>query len=157
MGGSVPGGGAAIRRSCARRYRRAMKQAIRNDVERHLAARLAAMADLFNRGDRADVSGHYAQDAVIVGFPPPGAPLDAIVGAAAVADGWRDTPGRRWELESLAVNVRGDLAQQFGRSHLLVEAHGGERRLSTEFLLLWRRGSDGVWRVYADVFKPMSG
>lgn len=106
---------------------------------------------------RALLAGHadaaaavYTEDAVVAGFPFGDLPFAPVSGRTEIGRMWAAVPVTAWTLESLAVRVTGDRAQQFGRSTLEVDGHVSD----TAFVGLWRRDPDGEWRLYADVFQP---
>lgn len=116
------------------------------DLERRLQDLRGAL--LANRPDTA--TAIYTEDAVVAGFPFADLPFTPVSGRTEIGRMWAAVPITAWTLESLAVRVTGDRAQQFGRSTVEVDGHVSD----TAFVGLWRRDPDGEWRLYADVFKP---
>lgn len=102
---------------------------------------LAAM----NRGDIDAVMEHYVDDAVLM-FS--GVPL--IRGTNQVRAHWEavDQPDRDAKLETLEVNVVGDMAYEVA---LYEVTSPGQPSVSGKNVVVWRKESDGEWRLAVDI------
>ena len=91
----------------------------------------------------------YTDDAIL--FPPKGEP---IRGRDAIRSYWSRTPDRRILEHSIQVeraDLSGDLLAEHGRFSLTSRAGENEpERSSANFISVWRRGADGLWRKHLD-------
>ncbi len=125
------------------------------DAAHHLKdafqARNDAWAAAFNAGDAAAVGALYTEDAVLLA--PGGAP---IVGRAAIADALSGLFGVLGNLRLVTEDVRpaGDAhVIDMGRIIYELTAADGSKTLFTgNYLVVWLRGEDGVWRLFRDIF-----
>jgi uncharacterized protein (TIGR02246 family) len=100
-------------------------------------------------GDR--VATVFTDDATLLPFRQAG----LIVGHAAIAEYWRKrlaaTRILEMELRTLSVVASGDLAYEIGTNRLRTQTGNAEPVTSTgRYLVVWRRGVDGTWRIQAD-------
>ena len=110
-----------------------------------------AMADAINNKDGASTAPNYTEDGAVL---PPGAPRQdgrAAVQAfwqAAIDMGLADVVVKTDELEEL-----GDAATAVGTlSGTVPDGEGGRAALTGKFIVLWRKGTDGTWRLHRDIW-----
>ena len=122
---------------------------IRKDVE----AANRAMESAFNRGDLLQVARFYADDATIMG--PRG---ERLQGRERLDSYWtsiRDPLS--WKLDVLEVGGSKDEPWQLGRSTLITGKPGQTRSSITDFIVLWRRQSDGSLKIHIDMYPGGGG
>jgi ketosteroid isomerase-like protein len=123
-------------------------------VTKQLDSMYARMTDGYRHTDARSVAGLYAENAF---YLPPSGPIlrgrDAvareftkILGPIAV----REANGRPITFDFVDRAVSGDVAYDIGRYR-----YGGEVPTG-KFIVLWRRGADGRWRIWADQYNPLS-
>ncbi len=116
-----------------------------------IAAANAAFAKSFNAGDAAAVATHYTEDASVL--PPGGNRAD---GKAAIEAFWKgaiDGGLKNLTLKGVEVGSRDDLAYEDGVFTL--DAPGSNGAMTTikgKYIVVWKRGSDGAWRLYRDIW-----
>jgi uncharacterized protein (TIGR02246 family) len=113
------------------------------------ANQLLIAAALVGNGDR--VATVFADDATILPFKLPG----TIHGHVAIAEYWRNRLATArildLELTTTEVSVTGDLAYEVGTNRVTTKAGDAAQVLSTgRYLVVWRRGGDGRWRIQVD-------
>jgi ketosteroid isomerase-like protein len=111
--------------------------------------RYLVAAVLVGNGDRVATS--FTDDATILPFRLKG----TIHGHAAIADYWRTRLGTtrflELELTTTEVSVSGDLAYEIGTNRLKTQTGDAAPVVSTgRYLVVWRQGNDGKWRIQAD-------
>ena len=110
-----------------------------------------AIADAINGKDAEATAPNYTEDGSVL---PPGAPRQdgrAAVQAfwqAAIDMGLADVVVNTDEIEEL-----GDVATAVGTlSGTLPDGEGGRTALTGKFIVLWRKGADGSWRMHRDIW-----
>lgn len=120
------------------------------------AAIRAADATTLKAAQAKDVDrviSNYADDAV---WLPPGEPV--VQGKTAIRAGWSQflaTPGLSidWHIEKVDVARAGDMAYTFYKYELKIQGQDGN--VSTDHgkdLAVWKKQSDGSWKMVADTF-----
>ena len=124
-------------------------QEVRRALE-HIGVQLA---EALRRGDAAAVTAHYTEDAV--GYYPN---EEAVRGREALRARLAGLLGTVQVLEARhapdEVQVFGDVALEAGRyTYTLQPRQPGQAPLTDrgKYLIEWRRGADGVWRVRRDM------
>ncbi|WP_116133209.1 SgcJ/EcaC family oxidoreductase [Tropicimonas sp. IMCC34043] len=121
------------------------------DSAAEVEAAIAGWQEMFNAGDgQAAANAVFAEDARLL---PPGAPM--VEGRAAIADFWQtvmDSPAHSLELGLISVDVLGDTAIETGTWSIMVPTDGGESRIGGKTLVVWKKQSDGVWRMSQDMW-----
>jgi uncharacterized protein (TIGR02246 family) len=116
-------------------------------AEASVRAQSKAVADAEAKKDADAVMPFWAEDAVVHfnGEAP-------IVGREAIGAMYRQRLPRletfRAETNSVQVAPGGDLAWETGTTYVTLP-NGGGAVSSSKFLIVWRKESDGVWRIAA--------
>jgi ketosteroid isomerase-like protein len=112
-----------------------------------------AFAEALQLGDALAASALYADDARLLA---PSAEL--FEGREAIAAFWRagiESGITQVELESLAVEERGDVAHEIGRYLLRLAPDEGDAVVDRgKYLLVHERQQDGSWRWAVEMFNP---
>lgn len=110
-----------------------------NDAESYIRAAVPRFISAFNSGNADALSSFYADDAVLL---LPNAPVAR--GAAGVRQAFMSMSGARPTLDFAPdrINVCGDMATEVG--HYTMSADRGN------YVAVWRRQSDGTWKMTAD-------
>jgi uncharacterized protein (TIGR02246 family) len=91
----------------------------------------------------------YTEDAIL--FPPKGEP---IRGHDAIRRYWTRTADRRileHSIQTERADVSGDLLAEHGKFSLTYQsANNAPERSSSNFISVWKRGADGIWRKHLD-------
>jgi ketosteroid isomerase-like protein len=117
-----------------------------------------AFSAAYVRGDAAAMTALYTEDAAI--FPDGRA---AIVGHEGIQQFWTLAPNRRITrhvLQPDRVEIVGDIAHDYGRFEVAGETDGKPWGPSFgKYVVVWRRGDDGRWRMYLDMWNrgPQAG
>ncbi len=118
------------------------------------AAAIATAARAFSAaycaGDTTTLANIYTEDAVII---PPGRELHGRVDIARyfAPNPRRENVSHRTETASL--EILGDMAIDRGTWHNTWRWDGGEpQTASGVYLIVWRRGDDGAWRMSHDMW-----
>jgi ketosteroid isomerase-like protein len=108
--------------------------------------------DLFNKGDAAGAAKVYASDAVVM---PPNGPT--LHGQAAMADFWGGAYKngvRNVALTTTEFVTHGSYAHELGTYQL--EVHGADGNIvardNGKYMVLWKRGANGEWQWYRDIY-----
>ena len=110
---------------------------------------LLVAAALVGNGDR--VATVFTDDATILPYRLPG----TIQGHVAIAEYWRNrlatTRFLEFELKTTDVGVSGDLAYEVGTHRAKTQTGDAPPVEATgRYLVVWRQGTDGKWRIQAD-------
>ncbi|HUP18583.1 MAG TPA: SgcJ/EcaC family oxidoreductase [Gemmatimonadota bacterium] len=125
-----------------------------------VGAELDAVYDRFTAAyaaaDAAAVADLYTEDAYYLSPD-----QDVVRGRAEIQEGFARFLGRfepgagpAIDFEILDRNVAGDLATDIG--YYRMSRPGGEPRRAGKFVVVWRRGADGAWRIHADGYSGVS-
>lgn len=125
---------------------------ITDAVENLIARTGEEWANLWNQGKVDALTGLFADDAVYM--PPHHA---AIHGREAIREYLRNPISHHvatdLTYEVTFIKHSGDLAYDVGRYSMMVPDAKGVRRLDRgKYLTVWRRQSDGQWRIAADTW-----
>lgn len=89
----------------------------------------------------------YSEDALLL---PPDAPI--IMGRAAIAEFWSEAvPAlgvKGAQFTTIDVTSSGDMAVEVGTVRLELEAGA----VVVKYVVAWKRGGDGVWRLHRDIW-----
>jgi len=114
------------------------------------AANAKMMAD-YAAGDAKALALAYTEDAVML---PPDA--TRVAGHAAIETLWKswiDEGLKNLTLKTTEVDSGGDLAYEVGEFTLQVPVEGGTPTTATgNYVVVWKRGDDGAWRLKVDTW-----
>jgi ketosteroid isomerase-like protein len=114
----------------------------------------AAFSAAFARGDVAALAAAYTEDAIA--FPPD---ADMVRGRAAIQGLWqslRDAGAKSLSLTTVDVHSSGGLAAETGTAVLKIQPSGGaEQSQSVKYVVVWKRGTDGSWKLFRDIWNAM--
>jgi uncharacterized protein (TIGR02246 family) len=110
-----------------------------------------AFAECFNRKDARGIAALYAEDGSI--FPPGRPRADGRAAIAAFWQGVIDSGLTDASLTPVEVTVTGDTATEVGRAVLHAPGEGGTATpVHINYIVLWRHGADGAWRLHRDIW-----
>lgn len=125
--------------------------AAEDDLTSIIQQREDAWAAAYNAGDAEALGNIYVEDAVLV---PPGS--DPIWGNQNIADVLSGYFGVLVDLELVTDNVRpmgADYAVEVGHSTYVLVGEDGTRTPGRDnYVNVWHKGEDGVWRYTTDIF-----
>jgi len=107
---------------------------------------MAAFQEAFNKRDAAALAMVYTEDARLMPFNVP-----MLAGRAGIQSFWQARFNQglsHIEKTPIEVQMLGDTAIEM--SHYVVTL--GERKVQGKDMLVWRRGTDGKWRIAADIW-----
>lgn len=107
---------------------------------------MAAFQEAFNKRDAASLAMVYTEDARLMPFNAP-----MTTGRAGIQSFWQAGFNRglsHIEKTPIDVQILGDTAIEMSRYLVTL----GERKVQGKDMLVWRRGSDGKWRIAADIW-----
>jgi len=120
------------------------------DDETSIRQAAAAFSAAFEAGDTTSLGNLYTEDALLL------APGDTVRGRTAIRRYFRPREGGRpfdHQLIADDLQVHGDVAIDRGRWIQEFELDdGGTNRFSGVYLVVWRRGADGRWRMSYDMW-----
>ena len=119
------------------------------------AAGIAASADRFetayNSGDAAAMAELYTVNGAVL--PPDAARIDGREGIQAMWQSFMDAGVEDLDLETVELTTHGDAASEVGTFTITVpDGEGGRATASGKYIVLWREGEDGVWRLHRDIW-----
>lgn len=106
----------------------------------------ADFKEAFNKQDAASLAMVFTEEATLM---PPNMPL--LTGRAGIQSFWQAGFTRglsHIEKTPVYIEVLGDTAIEMNRYVVTV----GERKVQGKDMLVWRRGTDGKWRIAADIW-----
>jgi uncharacterized protein (TIGR02246 family) len=126
---------------------------VRPSIDRVNAQMVAAM----NSGRVDDVLPLYAPDAIVLA---PNAP--PMAGHGAIRQFWGAVSGMKMSGVSLTtdqVEVHGDVAIETGSYTMTLTPPGASSPVNDrgKYLVVWKRQSDGSWKIYRDMFSTNLG
>ena len=111
-----------------------------------------AWAAAMNSGKYGDVAVLYADDAIVL--PPEAA---VVKGNAAIKEFWSGMAAFKptdWKLATEEVEVHGDVAIETGTYSLKLTPPGAKEAIADngKYMVVWKRQSDGSWKIYRDMY-----
>ena len=127
-----------------------------DDVAAALDRAYERFSQAYREGDPAAVTALYTDDAFYLA---PGRDMTRgeVAGHFEWLSSFEPGTGPRIEFEIVDRGVEGDLAYDIGYYSLgRADAPEGERSRG-KFVVIWKRGEDGAWRIHADGFSDVPG
>lgn len=119
-----------------------------------ILAAARAFSAAYVRGDADSMTALYTEDAAI--FPDN---RPAIVGRPGIRSYWTLPANRRIARHVLMpdrVEIVGDVAHDYGRFEIAGETDGAPWGPSYgKYVVVWRRGADGQWRMFLDMWNRL--
>jgi len=112
----------------------------------------AQLAQALKRGDAVAIAGFFLEDGVVI----PGWQKGNIEGRAAIQAYYEKRFATARFLDAVIttskVGTSGDLAYEMGTNRLTRQTGDAAPTTTTgRYLTVWRRGSDGQWRIQVDM------
>lgn len=105
----------------------------------------------YNGGDAAAMAELYTPDGALL--PPGAARVDGREGIAALWQGYMDAGIRDLALETVEIEAHDGAASEVGTYTLTApDGAGGRVTAHGKYIVLWRQGDDGVWRLHRDIW-----
>lgn len=124
-----------------------MAETVRQEIDQRVAEFVAT----FNRGDMAALAALYTEDATLM---PPDSGI--VTGRQEIQRFWQgvqDAGFRRAAFHTQQVEASGDLAAEVATAELFAESgDGAASTLPVKYVVVWRRGTDGQWRMAVDIW-----
>ncbi|HET6362570.1 MAG TPA: nuclear transport factor 2 family protein [Gemmatimonadota bacterium] len=133
---------------------RVVAQEVPGEAERAFEEAYAAFSAAYRAGDPAGVAALYADDAFYLA---PGDEIDrGDVGRHfEFLSSFEPGAGPVIEFEIVDREVSGDLAYDIGYFTFRREGQPAEDAPRGKFIVIWKRGEDGVWRIHADGYSDV--
>ena len=114
----------------------------------------AKFSEAFARGDAKALAAMYTADAIA--FPPDS---EMIRGNEAIGNFWkttRDSGVQSATLTTVDVGRSGDVAYEVGKVSLSIQPAGKEpTTAAAKYLVVWKRQSDGSWKLHRDIWNSL--
>ena len=121
--------------------------AARDSIE----ATTKTLMESLSGGDAAGVAAHYTDDAALL--PPGAAKIDGREGIQGFWQALIDAGVRDVVLTTQEIDDFGDVANDVGTiSATAPSEDGGRVQLAGKYLVVWKRGGDGTWRLHRDIW-----
>ncbi|HJU86703.1 MAG TPA: nuclear transport factor 2 family protein [Gemmatimonadota bacterium] len=132
----------------------ALAQEAPREAERAFEETYAAFSAAYRAGDPAAVAALYADDAFYLA---PGGEIDRgdVARHFAFLSSVEPGAGPIIEFEIVDREVSGDLAYDIGYFTFRREGQPAENAPRGKFIVIWKRGEDGVWRIHADGYSDV--
>jgi uncharacterized protein (TIGR02246 family) len=111
---------------------------------------ISAYLDAYRRNDPDAIAGLYAGDAVLL---PPGHEL--VRGRDDIRTYWSQGMEAGFAMDTLRMEVAGGSGYVVGRYY--VPPDEDDDAETGKFIIAFRRGADGVWRITADIWNADTG
>ncbi len=116
-----------------------------------IEATIKTLLESLSGGDAAGVAAHYTEDAVLL--PPQAARIDGREGIQGFWQALMDAGVRDVALTTQEVDDFGDVANEVGAiSATAPSEDGGRVQLAGKYVVVWKRGGDGTWRLHRDIW-----
>jgi uncharacterized protein (TIGR02246 family) len=111
----------------------------------------ARFEQAFAQGDAATVASLYTPDAVVLA--PHSKPLEGAAAIQSLWEGAMKAGAKSVRLQTVDVQTGGELAVETGRYTMVSQpAAGAQLTDEGNYLVVWKRGQDGSWRMSRDTF-----
>ena len=116
-----------------------------------IEATTKTLMESLSGGDAAGVAAHYTDDAALL--PPGAAKIDGREGIQGFWQALIDAGVRDVTLTTQEIDDFGDVANDVGTiSATAPSEDGGRVQLAGKYLVVWKRGGDGTWRLHRDIW-----
>ncbi len=116
-----------------------------------IEATTKTLMESLSGGDAAGVAAHYTDDAALL--PPGAAKIDGREGIQGFWQALIDAGVRDVVLTTQEIDDFGDVANDVGTiSATAPSEDGGRVQLAGKYLVVWKRGGDGTWRLHRDIW-----
>jgi len=123
----------------------------REDVEKSVDEANADFMKQFNGKNAAALAAHYAENASA--FPPDQSRVDGRENIQKMWQGVIDAGATDLALDTTDVEDSGNLAVESGTVTLKLPGKDGKQMdMSGKYVVVWKKGSDGAWQVYRDIW-----
>jgi ketosteroid isomerase-like protein len=131
-----------------------MAQPAGGEAERAFEEAYAAFSAAYRAGDPAAVAALYADDAFYLA---PGEEIERgdVARHFAFLSSVEAGSGPIIEFEIVDRDVSGDLAYDIGYFTFRREGEPAENAPRGKFIVIWKRGEGGVWRIHADGYSDV--
>ncbi|MEJ7576812.1 MAG: nuclear transport factor 2 family protein [Pyrinomonadaceae bacterium] len=117
-------------------------------IRREIVEANRKMVETMKRGDLLGVSRFYADDAMILFHRG-----QKIQGRKAIDAYWTSIKGAKdWKLDVIEVGGSRDEVYQIGKSSFTSEADGKENTYTCDFIVIWKRQTDGAYKIQVDIY-----
>jgi ketosteroid isomerase-like protein len=127
---------------------------VQADVRAAIEARNLEWTEAYNRGGFATVMAIYDEGFLVI--PSGGEPMgDRAAMESSLKAGAAMLQNMRFETQS--VDVVGDRAYELGRAHY--DVHSDDDTVTSaadKYLVIWKKGTDGVWYYHFDAWWAVS-
>lgn len=121
------------------------------DARAAIEERGTAFEQAFNSGDSAALADLYTEDAAIL--PPDAGQAEGRDAIAGFWGGAMEQGLKNLDLTTTEVDTIDDTAIEIGTVTLTAPAEGGgESEIAGKYLVVWKRGDDGTWRLHRDIW-----
>jgi uncharacterized protein (TIGR02246 family) len=122
-----------------------------DDVKAAIEAANAKMEKDYAAGDTKAIAEAYTEDGVML--PPDASVVSGRAAIAALWQSWIDEGLKNLTLKTTEIESAGDLAYEIGDFSLEVPGKDGGMALAPgNYVVVWKRGADGVWRLKVDTW-----
>jgi uncharacterized protein (TIGR02246 family) len=122
-----------------------------DDVKAAIEAGNVKMEKDYAAGDAKAIAEAYTEDGVML--PPDATVVKGREAVAKLWQSWIDDGLKNLKLKTTEVEVSGDLAYEIGDFSLDVPGEDGSMTPAPgNYLVVWKKGSDGVWRLKVDTW-----
>jgi len=110
-----------------------------------------AWAAAFNAGDAAGVAALFSENAMLL--PPDTKQIKGRQAIQETIQNWIDDGSNNIRFNLIEIEVSGDLGYEIGLYSVDYPADNGQMATATgDYLVVWKREADGVWRYYRDTW-----
>ena len=123
-----------------------------DDATAAIEERNTAFEQAVNSGDSAALADLYTEDAIIL--PPDAAQAQGRDAIAGFWGGAKEQGLKDLDLTTVELEAMDDTAVETGTFTATAPAAegGGEAEISGKYLVVWKRGDDGTWRLHRDIW-----
>ncbi len=116
-----------------------------------IEATIKKLLESLSGGDAAGVAANYTDDAALM--PPEAARINGREGIQGFWQALIDAGIRDVALTTQEVDEFGDVANEVGTiSATAPSEDGGRVQLAGKYVVVWKRGGDGTWRLHRDIW-----